>query len=52
MTASLGNTYGMGGGGGGGGWGGGWEGLVPRPSIPQLRMDYITATWKRVWRGA
>ena len=20
--------------------------LVPRPSIPQLRVDYITATWK------
>ena len=22
------------------------RGLVPRPLFPQLRMDYITATWK------
>ena len=25
---------------------GGGGSLVPRPLFPQLRMDYITATWK------
>ena len=31
---------------GGGGGGGGGGSLVPRLLFPQLRMDYITATWK------
>ena len=30
----------------GGGGGGGGGNLVPRPSVPQLRTDYITAAWK------